>query len=93
MSDRIGFYAWGGPGTIRLLRRKYHSPKIDESSFLHLYDQPYLFRLKKTLPVTDMWVTYSWGFSDSTEQPDYEFITQRLASGYSHIYWGSSIFY
>jgi hypothetical protein len=75
---RIGLYAWGGPGTIRLLKVKYHSPQIDERSFMSLYDAEFLQEAQQKIGVTDMWVTYSWGFSDSTEHVDRRFIVERL---------------
>lgn len=76
--SRIGIYAWGGPGTIRLLRTKYHNPSIDEGSFLRLYEPGYLAAARQKLGVTDMWVTYSWGFSDATEAEDRRYIVERL---------------
>jgi len=78
--SRIGLYAWGGPGTIRLLKVKYHNPCIDEQSFMGLYETDFLSEAKQKLGVTDMWVTYSWGFSDDTEQEDRLFISERLAN-------------
>lgn len=36
---RSAFYAWGGPGTVRLLKTKYFYPSIDEQSFLTLYNK------------------------------------------------------
>lgn len=82
--QRVGLYAWGGPGTIRLLQVKYHHPRIDEASFLTLYDADTLAEAKQKLAVTDMWVTYSWGFSDTTEQPDRCFIVERLPNFEQH---------
>lgn len=82
--ERVGLYAWGGPGTIRLLNVKYHNPTIDEASFLHLYDPPFLAQASEKLGVTDMWVTYSWGFADATEQVDREFIAARLPNFKQH---------
>lgn len=76
--QRVGLYAWGGPGTIRLIKTKYHSPKINEESFLSLYSKKTLQQLKKTFQITDAWVTYSWGFADQTEQEDYQFLRQHL---------------
>lgn len=78
LKSRVGLYAWGGPGTIRLLNTKYFSPRIDRDSFLTLYDKPFLDAAEKVFGITDMWVTYSWGFSNAQEQEDYEFITSRL---------------
>jgi len=76
--QKVGLYAWGGPATIRLIETKYHSPQIDTHSFLGLYDLDSLQRIRDTLNVTDMWVTYSWGFNDHREQEDYDFIASRL---------------
>ncbi|MHA6526044.1 hypothetical protein [Tessaracoccus sp. G1721] len=78
MSPSVGLYAWGGPGTIRLLRAKYRAPRIDEESFLRLYEPDALTAAGTNLGVTDMWVTYSWGFSDRTEAPDRQFLRERL---------------
>jgi len=78
MKKRIGMYAWGGPGTIRLLRTKYHQPKIDEKSFLSLYEEDYWRKAKDLFGVTDAWLTYSWGFSDEREREDYTFIQSKL---------------
>ncbi len=78
MSRPVGLYAWGGPGTFRLLRAKYRAPRIDEDSFLRLYEPSSLAAARERLGVTDMWVTYSWGFSDETEEPDRRFLRDRL---------------
>lgn len=78
MLKRVGLYAWGGPGTIRLLNIKYHNPKIDEASFIQLYDPVFLQQARQKLGVTDMWVTYSWGFADKTEDIDRRFIVECL---------------
>ena len=77
---RVGIYAWAGSGTLRLLKTKYHTPKIDEKSFLTAYDNLSLRKQKELFGVTDAWVTYSWGFSDKTEAEDYKFITSRLGN-------------
>ena len=45
---------------------------------MECYDYNYLEQVKELFGVTDYWVTYSWGFSDKTEQEDREFILQRL---------------
>jgi hypothetical protein len=63
---KAGMYAWGGPGTIRLLQTKYHSPQIDVPSFLTLYDRDRVQQAKRIFNLTDAWVTYSWGFADAT---------------------------
>ncbi|MHA6513813.1 hypothetical protein [Tessaracoccus sp. Z1128] len=78
MVQPVGLYAWGGPGTIRLLNVKYRSPRIDAHSFMRLYEPDYLADARAKLGVTDMWVTYSWGFSDETEEPDRRYIVERL---------------
>ncbi len=78
MVQSIGLYAWGGPGTIRLLKVKYHSPHIDEASYLRLYEPDTLAAARQKLGVTDMWVTYSWGFADDTERQDRRYIVERL---------------
>lgn len=75
---KAAFYAWGGPGTIRLLKTKYFSPKIDEESFLRMYDRPFLKKAREIFGITDMFVTYSWGFSDEIEKEDRAFIVSRL---------------
>lgn len=75
---RRGGYAWGGPATIELLKTKYFSPHIDEKSFLQLYEKKTLSKIQKTFGITDMWVTYSWGFSHQKEQEQYAFIRQKL---------------
>lgn len=81
---RIGLYAWGGPGTVRLLKTKYHSPNIDEDSFLTLYDSKNLKLAKSIFGVTDMWITYSWGFSDATEKKDRYFLRSKLDNFKAH---------
>lgn len=73
-----GFYCWGGPGTIRLLQTKYFAPTIDEESFMRVYEPAYLDVAKKIFGLTDMFVSYSWGFSDQTEKIDRAFISSRL---------------
>lgn len=73
-----GMYAWGGPGTVRLIQTKYPHPQLESDSFLSLYELSTLQQAKKVLKLSDVWVTYSWGFSDATEQQDYDFITSRL---------------
>ncbi len=75
---RVGLYAWGGPGTIRLLQTKYFDPQIDQENFLAMYDRAWLEDAVQTVGATDVWVTYSWGFSDATEQEDRDFIVKRL---------------
>jgi hypothetical protein len=76
--NRSAFYAWGGPGTVRLLKTKYFSPKIDEESFLRMYDKPFLAQARAIFGVSDMFVSYSWGFSDEVERSDRAFTASRL---------------
>lgn len=76
--DRVGFYSWAGPGTIRMLNLKFFSPRIDTSSLMTAYDYDYLAKLKDTFEITDFWATYSWGFSPEVEQEDYEFLLSRV---------------
>lgn len=78
MLDRIGYYCWAGPGTIRMIEVKYFNPRFDTRSLMTSYDYDYIARVRDTFGVTDFWVTYSWGFSDATEQEDREFILRRL---------------
>jgi len=75
---RVGLYAWGGPGTIDLLKTKYHRPKIDEKSFYTLYTKKYIEHAQEKLGLTDMWLTYSWGFGDEREQEQYAYIKEVL---------------
>lgn len=75
---RVAIYAWGGPGTIRLLQTKYHSPQINSESFLNLYEDSTLARARQLFDVTDAFITYSWGFSDEREQEDYAFLRTKL---------------
>lgn len=77
---RTAIYAWGGPGTIRLLRTKYQNPRIDESSFNSLYSSQSLERMRALFSITDAFVTYSWGFCEKTEQEDYAFLRKHLPS-------------
>lgn len=75
---RVGMYAWSGPTTIRMIRTKWKNPRVDEKSFLTLYDTPFLERAKKEFGLTDLWVTYSWGFGDDTEKEQHSFIREKL---------------
>lgn len=45
---------------------------------MQLYDRDWLSQARRTLGTTDMWVTYSWGFADHTEQQDRAFILDHL---------------
>lgn len=78
MLDRIGYYCWAGPGTIRMLNLKYFRPRINEESLLHNYNLDELARIKELFGVTDFWVTYSWGFNDTQEEEDRNFLIERL---------------
>jgi hypothetical protein len=73
MNKRTGFYCWAGPGTIRMIKLKFFNPKIDRHSLMHSYDYNYLSKAKELFGITDVWATYSWGFSPETEKEDYKF--------------------
>lgn len=77
-ADRVGYYLWGGPGTIRITQVKYFSPRFDEHSMMTCYDYDYLAKAQDLFGITDCWVTYSWGFADKTEEEDRRFILDRL---------------
>ncbi|MFW5690958.1 MAG: putative glycoside hydrolase [Chloroflexota bacterium] len=76
--SRVGFYLWGGPGTIRMNEVKYFSARHSEHSLLTCYDYDYLARAQELFGITDVWVSYSWGFKDETEAVDRRFIIERL---------------
>lgn len=78
MLNRVGFYHWAGPGTIRMNAVKYFNSKHDHHSLMTCYDKDYLAKAQELFGITDIWVTYSWGFSEATEAEDYEFILSRL---------------
>jgi len=59
--ERVGFYLWGGPGTIRIIEVKYFTPRMDRQSIMTCYDYDYLARAQALFGITDCWVTYSWG--------------------------------
>jgi hypothetical protein len=75
---RAGVYCWAGPGTERMIRLKYPSHQIDRLSVWRSYDQDQLQQAREKLSITDAWVSYSWGFSEQTEQEDYQFLRDRL---------------
>lgn len=75
---RIGIYYWAGPGTIRMTELKFPGTKINHESFLQAYDYPVLKKIKTIFNLTDAWVTFSWGFSESREREDYNFIQKKL---------------
>ena len=76
--NKIGLYLWGGPGIIDLLKIKYPLPKIDANSHMRAYDFEYLAKAKDILGITDLWVTFSWGFSNEHEQAHRDYIIDRL---------------
>ncbi|MAS34405.1 MAG: hypothetical protein CL610_10385 [Anaerolineaceae bacterium] len=61
-----------------MIRLKYPFHKIDRSSLWQSYDYDQLQQAKDKLGITDAWVSYSWGFSEATEQDDYQFLRERL---------------
>lgn len=61
-----------------MTKLKFFHPKIDHDCIMHSYDGDYLRRIRETFGVTDVWATYSWGFSERTEQEDYDFLLQRV---------------
>jgi len=81
---KIGLYLWGGPGIIDLLKVKYPNPKIDIEEHWQAYDDQYLAKAKNILGVTDLWVTFSWGFSDYNERHHRQFIKDKLSSIKKH---------
>jgi len=78
LDNRVGFYSWGGPGTIRMIKVKYFNPRIDEHSLMTCYDYDYLARVQDLFGITDFWAMYSWGFNDETEAEDRRFLLDRL---------------
>jgi hypothetical protein len=76
--QQASLYYWAGPGAIRMTKLKYPGAQIDAESFLKAYDFEKLQKLKKLFNLTDIWVTYSWGFSEKSEQEDYKFIEKKL---------------
>lgn len=79
MTNPVGLYLWAGPGTIDLLGVKYPRPRIDHQGHMRAYDPDYLRQVQAICGVTDLWATFSWGFSEAREQPHRRFITERLA--------------
>lgn len=78
--ERIGYYCWAGPGTIRMIKLKYFNPPVDEDSLMSSYDYGYLSQVKEKFGVTDFWATYSWGFSEETEAVDRQFLIDRIGN-------------
>lgn len=77
---RVGLYAWGGPGTTDLLKVKYHHPRINEKSFNEIYSESFLTNARQVLGVTDLWMSFSWGFSDQTEVRHRQFVREQLST-------------
>src|SRR5882724_9950372 len=75
---RRGLYSWAGPGTARMIQLKFFHPRIDTESLMHAYDYENLARMQETFGITDAWATYSWGFSDKTEEEDRKFLLDRV---------------
>lgn len=73
-----GLYCWAGPGTVRMLKLKYFHPLMNEDSIMSSYDYDVLAKLKEKFGLTDVWATYSWGFSPQTEAVDYNFLAERV---------------
>lgn len=73
-----GLYYWAGPGTIRMSKLKYPNTNIDTQSFMHAYDFEVLKKLKNSFNLSDVWVSYSWGFDENVEKEDYQFIENKL---------------
>lgn len=78
MLDRVGFYCWAGPGTIRMLKLKYFNPIINYESLYKSYDYEHLKTVQDLIHITDIWVTYSWGFHEKNEKEDYEFLRSKI---------------
>ncbi len=78
MRATAGAYYWAGPGTVRMIELKFFRPRVDVRSHLKAYDADVLRRLKDALDLSDAWVTYSWGFSDTTETEDRAFLREKL---------------
>ncbi len=78
MPKKVGFYCWAGPGTIRMLKLKFFRPEVDTESLMTSYNYDYLARVQEVFGITDVWATYSWGFSPQTEQRDYDFLLSKL---------------
>lgn len=74
----VGMYAWGGPGTIALLKEKYPHPKIDIDSYEEIYTEKYIKKAKEKFGITHIWVTYSWGFRSERKQEHYSYIRKKL---------------
>jgi hypothetical protein len=61
-----------------MTKLKFFDPKIDRKSLMESYDFGYLSRMKEIFGITDVWATYSWGFSEEREKEDYEFLLSKV---------------
>ncbi len=61
-----------------MTKLKFFNPKIDKQSLMHSYDYAYLAKAKELFGITDVWATYSWGFSSKTEKEDYKFFASKV---------------
>lgn len=73
-------YLWAGPSLVRMTRLKFFNPRIDVESVMGSYEHDYLARAKEIFGLTDVWVMYSFGFSEETEREDHEFLLARLGN-------------
>jgi len=78
MSNKVWFYCWSWPGTIRMIKLKFFNPPIDKESILNSCDIDYLTRLKQLFWVTDFWTTYSWWFNNQTEKQDGDWFISKI---------------
>ncbi len=79
MNERVGYYCWAGPGTIRMINLKFFNPEIDQEDLMSSYDPNYVREVVDKLGVTDFFATFSWGFNPETEKEDQNFILDKLA--------------
>src|SRR5215216_969816 len=63
-----------------MIRLKYPQHKVDRPSLWHAYDPDQLRQAREKLGTTDAWVSFSWGFSEATEQEDYAFLRKHLGN-------------
>ena len=76
--DRVGFYSWAGPDTIKMIQLKFFNPKIDSKSILASYDYEYLKKAKEIFGITDFWGMYSWGFANESEKQQRDFLISKI---------------
>jgi len=57
---------------------KYFNARHDYDSLMTCYDRDYLAQAQDLFGLTDIWVSYSWGFSPAVEAEDHAFILRRL---------------